>query len=84
MADTDVFGILSLLLAAGGVLYLFRARILSRTEVAQGSSDGAQRDGRSSATLPPKLRPKSEIPPAKARKDAPSTDAERKADPTAE
>src|SRR5215203_473767 len=74
MADTDVFGILSLLLAAGGAAYLLRARFLARAELeaseaeeeemqlAELGAPARSEDGRTAATIPPKLRPPS-IPP---------------------
>jgi serine/threonine protein phosphatase PrpC len=70
MADTDVFGILSLLLAAGGAAYLIRARIVAvREEQEAGQAEEEPLDElgreRSSATIPPKLRPASDPPKAR-------------------
>jgi serine/threonine protein phosphatase PrpC len=72
MADTDVFGILSLLLAAGGAAYLIRARIVAVREEQQfweaeeESLEPLDELGgeRSAATIPPKLRPPSDPPKA--------------------
>jgi PPM family protein phosphatase len=52
MAASDVFGILALLLAVFGAVYLFRTRFWRPTEPAVAA--------RTATTLPPKLRPKNE------------------------
>jgi protein phosphatase len=65
MADTDVIGIVSLLLAAGGAAYLFRARVMSKRADA-GEEDvrkALESAARDQTTLPPTLRPASERPP---------------------
>ncbi len=64
MADIDVFGILSLLLAAAGAAYLVWTRVL-RSGAAHGARDpsGEPLDDRAAETMPPALRPESEIPP---------------------
>jgi len=64
MADIDVFGILSLLLAAAGAAYLVWTRVL-RSGATRGARDpsGSPLDDRAAETMPPALRPESEIPP---------------------
>lgn len=71
MADTDVIGIVSLLLAAGGAAYLFRARIVAQraeaeaaVEEAEEAKKLAESAARNGKTIPPALRPASEPPPA--------------------
>lgn len=53
MADTDVIGILSLLLAAGGALYLFRARILTPKPEASARATEASSSAPKPAPKPP-------------------------------
>jgi PPM family protein phosphatase len=62
MADTDVFGILSLFLAAAGAAYLLWARLL-RSGQGEGASSPSGGD-RAADTVPPVLRPQSELSPA--------------------
>lgn len=62
MADTDVLGIVSLLLAAGGAAYLFRSRLIAQraqvqAEEAAASSVRDAESQRRADTVPPKLRP---------------------------
>lgn len=66
MADTFVFGILSLLAAAGGAAYLFRARILHRRSARErtlrvdvAAPASTEQELRAAPTVPPKLRPPS-------------------------
>jgi protein phosphatase len=66
MADTDVIGIVSLLLAAGGAAYLFRARVMAKRADAAGEEEARkvlESAARDQITLPPTLRPASDRPP---------------------
>jgi protein phosphatase len=62
MADTDVLGILSLLLAVAGAAYLVWARVL-RSGADRVVSGREAPSNRSAETIPPTLRPQSEISP---------------------
>ncbi|MFO0740421.1 MAG: protein phosphatase 2C domain-containing protein [Labilithrix sp.] len=87
MADTDVIGIVSLLLAAGGAAYLFRARIVAQRAEAEAAALEAEEAkkgasaGRNEKTLPPTRRPASEPPPKPAKATVPQT-PEAKAEAT--
>ncbi len=64
MADTDVFGLLSLLLAAAGAVYLVWARVLRPgVEKEALSSNPSPAPDRAADTLPPVLRPEAELSP---------------------
>ena len=81
MADTDVIGIVSLLLAAGGAAYLFRARVLNQRAEAEAAAAAEEEEARTAAearaavqkTVPPKLRPASDPPPAPSKRTMPQT-----------
>jgi len=62
MADTDVFGLLSLLLAAAGAVYLVWARVLRPGSDKAELHPIAPRD-RAADTMPPVLRPEAELSP---------------------
>jgi serine/threonine protein phosphatase PrpC len=64
MADTDVFGLLALSLAAAGTAYIVWTRFSGRSQETSASDGGEPpvRADRTADTMPPTLRPHSEIP----------------------
>jgi PPM family protein phosphatase len=76
MAASDVFGIVALLLAVFGAVYLFRTRIWRPTEPAVAA--------RTATTLPPKLRPKHELEPMSPRPAAAASVPPPAAEPISE
>ncbi|MCW5836945.1 MAG: hypothetical protein KIS78_31415, partial [Labilithrix sp.] len=84
MADSDVIGILSLVLAAAGAAYLVWTRVL-RASPRPGVPDARATAGdeRAAETMPPALRPPSEISPTmRARQEARGTSASARPPPS--
>ncbi len=63
MADTDVFGILSLVLAAAGAVYLVWARVLRPGAKLAAQPGASSEHDRAADTMPPALRPEAELSP---------------------
>ena len=64
MADTDLFGIVFLLLAVAGAAYLVWARVLRPGAEKSAARPAARTEhGRASDTMPPVLRPEAELTP---------------------